>query len=156
MSGALDGELGCQALVGMTTPSAHGDATAQYSVDNHAMPERAFLEAVIAFLDQFIFRGADSDILAVRHALAEASATRKRLLRRLPPEASERAAFDAMHEFLVDEWERLGKPPPNRGSPPNLMFLIRWTSWGDRNIRGEDMTEDPAQWFDWLDALKSD
>jgi hypothetical protein len=118
-------------------------------------------QAVIAFLDQFISRGAASDILDLRDRLRTDPPTRERLQQQIAADnLSEREAFDAMRAFLVVEYERQTSSTGN--GQPDLVDLISWTRWEAANKDGhfaEDgtlqMTGDPAQWHDWLRVADS-
>ena len=58
-------------------------------------------EAVLAFLDQFIARGAACDLRELRERLATQSDIQERLNRELSSaQVSDRDAFDAMRRFL--------------------------------------------------------
>jgi hypothetical protein len=114
--------------------------------------------AVLAFLDQFIGRGAAADIRALRDGLAHDAETRDRLDARLPSASpSEREAFDAMSAFFAGEVGRFEHLPYVSGGPPTLEELIDWMSWETYPTdpaRDED-TSDPAQWYDWLASVES-
>jgi hypothetical protein len=109
-----------------------------------------FEAAVVAFLDQFIERGAASDIVGLREALTTDAGSRSRLGGQLPgPEASEREGFDAMARFLSVEWELAGRP--NLGADaPDLANLLSWLEWDQEG----NATADPAQWYDWCAAVE--
>jgi hypothetical protein len=116
--------------------------------------------AVLAFLDQFINRGAAADILALRERLATDSHTRAALDGLLPSDQpSEREAFDAMHAFFEASHPSL--PASREGEGPDLIDLISWTGWARANEKGLfdeagllEMTADPAQWHDWLTSVE--
>ena len=120
------------------------------------MSREEIQQAVIAFLDQFISRGAASDIRDLGDRLHTDTPTRERLQQQLATDnLSEREAFDAMRAFFAVEYERQISPP--RGGGPDLVDLLSWTRWEAANEDGhfaEDgtlqMTGDPAQWHDWL------
>ena len=106
--------------------------------------------AVVAFLDQFISRGAAPDIVSLRERLASDSDTRALFDRVLPSDRpSEREAFDAMRRFFASQ---AGPPPESASGPPGLLELSGWTAWG-RTLAGDEVTSDPAMWSDWLDSV---
>ena len=106
-------------------------------------------DAVLAFLDQFITRGAAPDILSLRERLVSDPEARQLLDEKLPThDLSEREAFDAMRAFFAEEWER-GERTSYPSGPPDLVLLESWTSW-----EPDGGTSDPAQWHDWLDAVE--
>ena len=106
--------------------------------------------AVLAFLDQFIRRGAAPDILSLRERLASDPEARQLLDEQLPThDVSERQAFDAMRAFFAAEWER-GQRTEYAPGPPDLVLLGSWLSW-----EPDGGTSDPAQWHDWLDAVEA-
>jgi hypothetical protein len=92
-----------------------------------------FYVAVLAFLDQFIERGAASDVLELRYRLEHDPEARQRLEDQLPSkQPTERKAFDAMTAFFDAEYERGDYHEPSVA--PNLFsLLIDWTSWGPRD-----------------------
>jgi hypothetical protein len=118
-------------------------------------PDEVFA-AVVAFLDQFISRGAAPDILELRESLGNDPDLRRRLVAQLPgARPSVREAFDAMAAFFDAEYERGGFRQYDGGSP-GLFLLTDWMSWipnrsGDPAL---DMTGDPAQWHDWLASVE--
>jgi hypothetical protein len=108
--------------------------------------------AVLAFLDQFIARGAAPDILELRAQLASAPAARLLLNEQLPgDDPSEREAFDAMRVFFEVSYEPAGE---SFSRTPDLVELISWTSWGWTTEAEEQQTADPAQWNDWLASVE--
>lgn len=56
-----------------------------------------------------------------------------------------------MRRFFRTEAERSGTTDYATG-PPNLIVLVSWTGWGD--WADEKTTNDPAQWHDWLEAVR--
>jgi hypothetical protein len=113
--------------------------------------------AVLAFLDQFISRGAAPDIHDLRQRFTNDPEARQSLERHLDAdEATEREAFDAMTAFFAAEWERGGRAAHAAGSP-DLIELISWTSWnwGDPADPASQTTGDPAQWHDWLASVET-
>ena len=56
--------------------------------------------------------------------------------------ADAQTAYRAMEIFLEAFWKRGGKPAA-------LTDLISWLP-----LAGDGQSVDPAQWFDWLDALE--
>jgi hypothetical protein len=116
-----------------------------------------FYQAVLAFLDQFISRGAAPDIHDLRQRLADDPEARQSLERHLAAqELTEREAFDAMTAFFAAEWERGGRVAHAAGTP-DLIELISWTSWdwGDSADPANEATGDPAQWHDWLASVQA-
>ena len=107
--------------------------------------------AVLAFLDQFIERGAAPDIVSFRDRLASDPNTGAQLDDALPGDSpSEREAFDAMRTFFESQ---AGSPPESPSGPPGLWELSWWTAWG-RTLAGDEVTSDPAMWSDWLDSVE--
>ena len=60
---------------------------------------------------------------------------------------TERDAFEAMRYFLTEFWKRGGS---EAGS--DLARLLDWTGTGDWT---DGSTNDPAQWSDWLAAVRA-
>ena len=116
--------------------------------------------AVLAFLDQFIARGAARDIREVRRRLADDPEVRKLLEGQLPNDhPSTREAFDAMRAFLEIEYQR--QPQRRYEDGPDLVDLLSWARWESANADGHfdaagalEMTGDPAQWHDWLASVE--
>jgi hypothetical protein len=105
--------------------------------------------AVVAFLDQFIERGARPDILDLRQRLASDAHARQLLDAQMPNTSpTEREAFDGMRSFFAVEAEGA----EFTAGPPNLVVLVSWTGWDD--WADEKTTNDPAQWHDWLAAVR--
>ncbi len=101
-------------------------------------------QAVLAFLDQFLGRGASRELHELRRRLAADPDLGVRLDRHLNDEMTEREAFDAMREFL-SEWS--SDVVPKRGEV-DVFDLLSWTAW-----MPDGGTSDPAQWDDWLGAV---
>jgi hypothetical protein len=81
--------------------------------------------------------------------LAEDAATQARLRNELPSDdLGEREGYDAMRRFFAVEQER-NRGRPVRGDGPDLILLWHWTGWEDSKT-----TNDPAQWHDWLGAVR--
>ncbi len=57
-----------------------------------------------------------------------------------------------MRRFLAVERD-LGERKPLAGDGPDLSELLSWTGWED--WAGNTTTNDPAQWHDWLTAVRS-
>jgi hypothetical protein len=107
--------------------------------------------SVVAFLDQFIERGASEDVLDLRRRLVSDRETRLRLEAEMPnQEPTEREAFDGMRGLLAVEEERTRGQFEYAGGP-NLVLLLSWTSWEQWAGKA---TGDPAQWHDWLRAVQ--
>jgi hypothetical protein len=121
---------------------------------------REFQDAVLAFLDQFIGRGAAQDIQELRTRLAVDENVRNLLDDQLPnDDPSNREAFDAMRSFLEIEHER--HPLLGNAGNPDLAELLSWTKWASANEKGHfddagslEITSDPAQWHDWVKSLE--
>jgi hypothetical protein len=112
--------------------------------------------AVLAFLDQFIERGAAPDVLALRDRVAGDDLETRQSLDTFLPDApsSAREGFDAMRALFSAEWERAGRK--EYVSPPGLMLLISWTEpCGSSTEESPLATSDPAQWHDWLAAIEA-
>jgi hypothetical protein len=60
---------------------------------------------------------------------------------------TEQDAFDAMRYFLAEFWKRGGS-----ASDSDLVDILSWT---DRDVAGDGETDDPAQWHDWLAAVRA-
>jgi hypothetical protein len=113
-------------------------------------------EAVLAFLDQFIARGAAPDVTQVREQLAAHPEARRLLDAQLSTdEPSEREAFDAMTAFLAVERERIDRKEAVGPDAADLVDLISWTRWESVDLEdlSKQQTGDPAQWDDWLTAV---
>jgi hypothetical protein len=107
--------------------------------------------SVLAFLSQFISRGAAPDVHDLLNQLARDAETRRLLDEQLPnANPTEREAFDAMTRFLRAVWERGGRQA--HAGAPDLIDIISWTTWDIDS--GNQQTEDPAQWHDWLNAVR--
>jgi hypothetical protein len=107
--------------------------------------------AVVGFLDQFVARGAASDILALRALLMDDHATRARLDAAMPhAEPTVREAYDGMRAFFDSERTRAAATTIGASGSPNLVLLASWTGWENWDGR---TTNDPAQWHDWLGAV---
>jgi hypothetical protein len=106
------------------------------------------LKSALAFLDQFIGRGAAVDVHDVRRRLSTDEATRRLLLDQLhSPRPDEREGFDAFRRFLEIEIEQRGDEI--HASPPGVRLLLSWTEFDPE----DGQTSDPAQWPDWLEAV---
>lgn len=108
--------------------------------------------SVVAFLDQLIDRSAGPDVLDLRQRLVSDAQARQLLDAEMPNKApTEREAFDAMRGLFAAEAERSGTTDYTTG-PPNLIVLLSWTGWED--WADGETTNDPAQWHDWLGAVR--
>jgi hypothetical protein len=58
---------------------------------------------------------------------------------------TEEEAFEAMRYFLTEFWKRGGSLPEG-----DLFDVLTWT-----NREADGGTSDPAQWHDWLAAVKA-
>jgi hypothetical protein len=109
--------------------------------------------AVLAFLDQFIGRGAAPSVVDLRERLSIDPETRQLLQDQLSnPAPSEREAFDAMRAFVHEAWERADRVADGEGNP-DLVDLLSWTEW-ETTVQGVQETGDPAQWHDWLASVE--
>jgi hypothetical protein len=108
-------------------------------------------DAVVAFLDQFIERGASPDVRDLRERLGSDPKTRQLLYQHFPiHDVSDREAFDGMRAFFAAERERGERTSFALGMGPDLVLLESWTSWEPDGVT----TSDPAQWHDWLAAVE--
>lgn len=83
--------------------------------------------AVLAFLDQFIERGAAQDVLDLRSSLVRDAQTRNFLEAQLPSQhPTQREAFDAMRDLFEIAVERRGAHEDSHGAP-DLVELAGWT-----------------------------
>jgi len=103
--------------------------------------------AVLAFLDQFIARGADDNLRGLRQQLAGAPEVQLQLDRYLADHLSQRQAFDAMRQFLADV---SADTTPGQPKQADVFDLLSWTQW-----EADGQTSDPAQWHDWTAAVAS-
>jgi hypothetical protein len=101
-------------------------------------------EAVLAFLNQFVGRGASPELRDLPRRLAADPVLESRLDRHLHEGMTEREAFVAMREFL-SEWS--SDVVPKEGET-DVFDLLSWTEW-----EPDGGTSDPAQWHDWLGAV---
>jgi hypothetical protein len=107
--------------------------------------------AAVAFLDQFIGRGAAPDIHEVRRKLAVEPSAQQAFIEQLPDQdPDERQAFDAFRRFLERELRERGEQ--DFEGAPDLVELLSWTDW---NWDDGSATADPAQWDDWLRAVSA-
>ena len=107
-----------------------------------------FREVVVAFLDQFISRGAKDDLRSLRQRLANDQQLQLRLDRHLAAgDVSEREGFAAMRRFFEEVAAEL---PPATGEGPDVWELLSWTE-----SMADGQPYDPAQWDDWLGAVRS-
>jgi len=60
---------------------------------------------------------------------------------------TEEQAFEAMRYFLTAFWKRGGSK-----SDSDLVDILSWT---DRTVCADGGTFDPAQWADWLAAVRA-
>jgi hypothetical protein len=60
---------------------------------------------------------------------------------------TEEEAFDTMRHFLEAFWQRGGSDPNS-----DLADLLSWTG---RDVWDDGSTNDPAQWHDWLAAVRA-
>jgi hypothetical protein len=60
---------------------------------------------------------------------------------------TEKQAFEAMRCFLQAFWERGGSDPES-----DLVDVLSWTG---SDVWADGGTQDPAQWEDWLSAVRS-
>jgi hypothetical protein len=103
--------------------------------------------AVVAFLGQFVGRGASPELHGLAHELPTDAMLQSQLDEFLTDEMTERQGFDAMRAFLA-EWS--SRIVPARGEV-DVFLLLSWTEWEPDG----QTTSDPAQWHDWLAAVAS-
>jgi hypothetical protein len=60
---------------------------------------------------------------------------------------TEQEAFEAMRYFLTEFWKRGGSVPATE--------LADLLSWIDHDVWADGSTNDPAQWHDWLAAVRA-
>jgi hypothetical protein len=111
-----------------------------------------FHAAVLAFLEQFIARGAANDVIELSRRLRDNPDDRDRLDAHLHSATpSEREAYDAMAAFF---WAEARPDVPAPAGGPSLVLLASWTQWGTADLLGNELTQDPAQWHDWLASVQ--
>ena len=94
------------------------------------MAPENFVAAVLAFLDQFIERGAAPDAWSVRHRLLTDSALREKLEAQLPGgDLTDGEAYVAMHAFLESEWKHQGARDMVSDRAVNLHWLVVMSEW---------------------------
>jgi hypothetical protein len=108
--------------------------------------------SVVAFLDQYVARGAAQEVFDLRERLISDRETGALLDAQMPrSKPSEREAFDGMRALFQLERDRRQDDSAHTGGP-GLTDLLADTQWGwVRNERHE--TLDPAQWYDWLSTV---
>lgn len=99
---------------------------------------------VIAFLDQFVGRGASPELRELPRRLRTEPDLQSQLDAHLLDDMTEREGFDAMRAFLA-EWSSHART--GRGGETDVFDLLSWTEW-----EPDGQTRDPAQWHDWLAA----
>jgi hypothetical protein len=62
-------------------------------------------------------------------------------------DADEQEAFEAMRHFLTEFWKRGGSEPGTE--------LADLLSWIGQDVWADGATNDPAQWHDWLAAVRA-
>jgi hypothetical protein len=88
--------------------------------------------AAVAFLDQFIGRGAAPDVHEVRRKLAVEPRAQQAFIEQLPNQApDERQAFDAFRRFSDRELRQRGEQ--DFEGAPHLGELLSWTDWNWRD-----------------------
>lgn len=109
------------------------------------------IAAGVAFLDQFIKRGAAPDVLAARDHLASGEnigAFDK------GEKFAVIGAYSALREFLRTKHGKLNAITNHSTyDQPDLVDLLSWTSF-DIGPSGGIETADPAQWPDWLAVVE--
>ena len=111
--------------------------------------------AVLLFLDQYIARGSEADLVSFRDELAF-NDERWGLLDKLleGDEWSIREAFRSMHDFFESECVRRASNVPPEVSSVSFAMITSDTDWYDPIPNPFDaVTSDPAQWYDWLDCV---
>jgi hypothetical protein len=102
---------------------------------------------VLAFLDQFISRGASASVLSFRDRFAMDPTEWERFQAELPSDApSELEAFEAMRRVFAREFAA-----PGVADEPPVSFR-ELLSWTEHEPGGG--TSDPAQWDDWLKSVQ--
>jgi hypothetical protein len=101
--------------------------------------------AMVAFLDQFIERGAEPDVIALRDWLRDSPASTALSGRPLSAEATPGEVYEAMRELFV----LFSKPSPHACPHPDLEELHRWT-----RVEADGSTSDPAQLEDWSEVVR--
>jgi hypothetical protein len=99
---------------------------------------------VIAFLDQFVGRGASPELRDLARRLTTEPDLQSQLDAHLQDDMTEREAFDAMRAFLA-EWS--SHAPRRQEGETDVFDLLSWTEWDP-----DGGTSDPAQWHDWITA----
>jgi hypothetical protein len=100
-------------------------------------------KAIVSFLDQFIERGAASDVIALRDRLRDDPNGAAEIASLLPgDDATSAQVFEAMRRLFSAE------PAVEREQSPDLSELHSWTT-----LEADGLTSDPAQWEDWLSSL---
>jgi hypothetical protein len=97
---------------------------------------------VIAFLDQFVGRGASPELRELPRRLTTEPDLQSQLDAHFQDDMTEREAFDAMRAFLA-EWS--SQAPRGHDRETDVFDLLSWTEW-----EPDGGTSDPAQWHDWL------
>ena len=103
------------------------------------------LGAVVAFLDQFIERGAAADMIGLRDRMRR-NERLDEFAEWLPsrdPSATE--VYEAMRRLF---WAEAVSPGPDEPIE-NLETLFHWM-----RIEMDGISSDPAQWEDWLAVLR--
>jgi hypothetical protein len=102
--------------------------------------------AVLAFLNQFISRGAEPDVIALRDHLRDRR-SQDLLAEWLPAEnACGSEVYEAMRRLF---WKEASEANSTH-STPDLWELYSWT-----RIREDGLSADPAQWSDWIAVLRN-
>ena len=102
-------------------------------------------KAIVAFLNQFIERGAASDVVALRDRLRDDPVSGRAEIASLlsGDDVTALEAYEAMRCLFLTE-----SSPTSGGKGPPLVLLHSWT-----RIEEDGDTSDPAQWDDWLGSL---
>lgn len=105
--------------------------------------------AIVAFLDQFIERGAEFDVTTLRDRLRNPAAAAEVAAHLPGPDATEREVFDGMRELMATE----ATTTASRIDHVRTADILDLLSWTERDSDGQTM--DPAQDDDWREAVES-
>lgn len=101
-------------------------------------------QAVVGFLDQFISRGATSEVIALRDRLRFRGSERELLAKLATEDPSPVEVYEAMRGLF---WDSAVRPADASGA--DFVDLYSWTV-----IEKDGLTGDPAQWHDWCSVLE--
>jgi hypothetical protein len=101
-------------------------------------------DAIVAFLNQFVKRGASPNLTALAGGLVTDPGLQSQLDTFLSDQMTEREGFNAMRAFLAD-WS---SGESRYDGSADVFDLLSWTEG-----EPDGGTSDPAQWHDWLGAI---